>query len=55
MGIGQDKLGVIPLQMAEVAATVANRGALMVPHLTSRVVDAEGSTVLRSPRASSRS
>ncbi len=46
LGIGQDKLAVTPLQMAEVAATVANRGTLMVPHLTSRVVDPEGSTVL---------
>jgi peptidoglycan glycosyltransferase len=45
MGIGQDKLAVTPLQMAEVAATVANRGSLMVPHLTQRIVDAEGRTV----------
>ncbi len=47
MGIGQDKLAVTPLQMAEVAATVANRGKLMVPHLTQRIVNAEGQTVLR--------
>jgi len=46
MGIGQDKLAVVPLQMAEVAAAVANDGRLMVPHLTSRIVDAEGRTVL---------
>jgi peptidoglycan glycosyltransferase len=45
LGIGQDKLEVTPLQMAEVAATVANRGKLMVPHLTKRIVDSEGSTV----------
>jgi penicillin-binding protein A len=45
MGIGQDKLEVTPLQMAEVAAAVANDGRLMVPHLTRRVVDAEGRTV----------
>ncbi len=45
MGIGQDKLQVTPLQMAEVAATVANRGRLMVPHLTARIVDPEGRTV----------
>jgi len=45
MGIGQDKLAVTPLQMAEVAAAVANRGTLMVPHLTKRIVDAEGGTV----------
>jgi peptidoglycan glycosyltransferase len=54
MGIGQDKLEVTPLQMAEVAAAVANRGRLMVPHLTSRIVDAEGRTVMSvSPRVQS--
>ena len=46
LGIGQDKLAVVPLQMAEVAAAVANNGVLMVPHLTQRIVDAEGRTVL---------
>jgi peptidoglycan glycosyltransferase len=45
LGIGQDKLAVTPLQMTEVAAAVANRGTLMVPHLTQRIVDAEGRTV----------
>jgi penicillin-binding protein A len=47
MGIGQDKLAVVPLQMAEVAAAVANHGRLMVPHLTDRIVDPDGSTVQR--------
>jgi peptidoglycan glycosyltransferase len=45
MGIGQDKLAVTPLQMAEVAAAVANHGRLMVPHLTERIVDPDGRTV----------
>jgi penicillin-binding protein A len=45
MGIGQDKLAVTPLQMAEVAAAVANGGKLMKPHLTDRVVDTDGRTV----------
>ncbi len=45
MGIGQDKLQVTPLQMAEVAAAVANHGRLMVPHLTDRVLDRDGRTV----------
>jgi peptidoglycan glycosyltransferase len=45
MGIGQDKLAVVPLQMAEVAAAVANHGKLMAPHLTRKVVDSEGRTV----------
>ena len=49
MGIGQDKLEVTPLQMAEVAAAVANRGRLMVPHLTERIVDPDGRTVQRIP------
>lgn len=54
LGIGQDKLEVAPLQMAEVAAAVANRGRLMVPHLTSRIVNPEGSTVQRiAPRVQS--
>ena len=47
MGIGQDKLVVTPLQMAEVAAAVANGGRLMTPHLTDRIVDAEGRVVER--------
>jgi penicillin-binding protein A len=54
MGIGQDKLAVVPLQMAEVAAAVANHGRLMAPHLTERIVDPEGRTVQRiSPRVQS--
>jgi peptidoglycan glycosyltransferase len=54
MGIGQDKLAVVPLQMAEVAAAVANHGTLMVPHLTRKIVDSEGRTVQTiSPRVQS--
>jgi peptidoglycan glycosyltransferase len=54
MGIGQDKLRVTALQMGEVAAAVANHGRLMVPHLTARIVDPEGRTVLRvTPRVQS--
>ncbi len=54
MGIGQDKLEVTPLQMAEVAAGVANHGRLMVPHMTARIVDPEGRTVLHvAPRVQS--
>jgi penicillin-binding protein A len=47
MGIGQDKLSVTPLQMAEVAAAVANGGKLMKPHMTDRIVDTDGRTVER--------
>ena len=54
MGIGQDKLEVTPLQMAEVAAAVANRGRLMVPHMTDRIVEPDGRTVKRiAPRVQS--
>jgi penicillin-binding protein A len=45
MGIGQDHLRATPLQMAEVAAAVANHGTLMVPHLTERVINSEGGIV----------
>jgi penicillin-binding protein A len=45
IGIGQGGLQVTPLQMAMVAAAVANGGKLMVPRLTDRVVDPDGRTV----------
>ena len=45
IGIGQGGLQVTPLQMALVVAAVANGGKLMVPHLTARVVNADGVTV----------
>jgi peptidoglycan glycosyltransferase len=47
VGIGQERLRVTPLQMATVAATVANDGVRMKPLLTSRVVDNDGRTVKR--------
>jgi penicillin-binding protein A len=47
MAIGQDKLSVVPLQMAQVAAAVANGGRLMRPHIVSRVVDRDGRTTNR--------
>jgi len=45
IGIGQGGLLVTPLQMAMVAAAVANGGKLMVPHMTARVVNTDGVTV----------
>jgi penicillin-binding protein A len=45
ISIGQGGLQVTPLQMAMVAAAVANGGKLMTPHFTSRVVDPDGRTV----------
>ncbi|HEX6391207.1 MAG TPA: penicillin-binding transpeptidase domain-containing protein [Solirubrobacteraceae bacterium] len=44
MAIGQDKLNVSPLQMAMVAAAVANGGKLMEPHLGAKIVDPDGRT-----------
>lgn len=44
MGIGQDKLQVPPMQMAEVAAAIANGGKLMRPHIADRFVDSDGRT-----------
>jgi penicillin-binding protein A len=42
MAIGQDKLLVTPLQMAMVAAAVANHGVLVKPHLTDKTIDPDG-------------
>ncbi|MBA3746851.1 MAG: penicillin-binding protein 2 [Solirubrobacterales bacterium] len=47
VGIGQERLLVTPLQMATVAATVANGGVRMKPHLADRIVDPDGRTVER--------
>jgi peptidoglycan glycosyltransferase len=45
IGIGQGGLLVTPLQMAMVAAAVANGGKLMAPHIATRAVDQTGRTV----------
>ena len=42
IAFGQERLLVTPLQMAEVAAAVANDGTLMRPRLWDRVVDPDG-------------
>jgi peptidoglycan glycosyltransferase len=42
VGIGQHKLRVTPLQMAQVAAAVANGGKLMRPHIGDYFVDSDG-------------
>jgi Cell division protein FtsI/penicillin-binding protein 2 len=44
MGIGQDKLQVPALQMALVAAAIANGGKLMAPHIGDRFLDSDGRT-----------
>jgi peptidoglycan glycosyltransferase len=45
VAIGQERLAATPLQMAEVAAAVADKGKLMKPQIWSRVVDPDGRTV----------
>jgi peptidoglycan glycosyltransferase len=47
VSIGQERLLVTPLQMAEVAAAVANEGRLMRPQIWSRVVDTDGRVTKR--------
>ena len=45
IAIGQGGLLVTPLQMAMVAAAVANKGTLMAPRFTNKIVDQDGRTV----------
>jgi penicillin-binding protein A len=45
VAIGQERLLVTPLQMAEVAATVANHGVLERPTFVQQVTDPDGRTV----------
>jgi penicillin-binding protein A len=47
LAFGQERLLVTPLQMAMVAATVANRGTVMRPYVVDRVVAPNGKTVQR--------
>lgn len=47
VAIGQERLRVTPLQMAEVTAALANGGELMKPRLWDRVVDPDGRVVRR--------
>jgi peptidoglycan glycosyltransferase len=55
LAFGQERLQVTPLQMAMVAATVANHGVLMKPYLVQRVIGPSGSTVTRAhPRRQAR-
>jgi peptidoglycan glycosyltransferase len=54
VAIGQERLRVTPLQMAEVAATVANKGELMEPRLWSKVTDPDGRDTKIDPAHQSR-
>jgi penicillin-binding protein A len=47
LAFGQERLQITPLQMAMVAATIANRGRVMKPHVVDRIVAPDGSTVVR--------
>jgi len=44
-GIGERDVRVTPLQMAMVAATIANGGEMMAPRVVSQLFDADGETV----------
>jgi peptidoglycan glycosyltransferase len=44
-GIGQGPVSVTPLEMALVAAGVANGGVIMAPHVMAEITDADGGTV----------
>ena len=44
-GIGQNDVSATPLQMALVAAAVANRGSVMTPHVVARITDDERTVV----------
>jgi penicillin-binding protein A len=48
LAFGQERLLVTPLQMAMVAATVANDGIVMKPQVVDRIVAPDGSVVVRS-------
>jgi peptidoglycan glycosyltransferase len=54
VAIGQERLRVTPLQMAEVAAAVANDGELIEPRLWSKVVDPDGRETRLDPDRQSR-
>jgi len=54
VAIGQERLNVTPLQMAEVAAAVANDGELMEPRLWSKVIDPDGREEELDPQRQSR-
>jgi penicillin-binding protein A len=54
VAIGQERLQVTPLQMAEVAAAVANKGELMEPRLWSKVIDTDGRETDLDPARQSR-
>src|SRR5262249_34996517 len=45
VAIGQERLGVTPLQMALVAASIGNHGKMMRPYLVQKIVHPDGTTV----------
>jgi len=47
LAFGQERLLVTPLQMAMVAAAIANGGILMEPHVVDRIVNPDGNVVTR--------
>ena len=54
LAFGQERLLVTPLQMAMVAATIANNGVVMKPYVVERIVAPDGSVVVRNEAAGAR-
>ncbi|MBA2537177.1 MAG: penicillin-binding protein 2 [Actinobacteria bacterium] len=50
LGFGQERMLVTPLQMAMVAAAVANEGRVMRPYVVSRIVAPDGGIITRTTR-----
>ncbi len=51
LAIGQGELGCSPLQMANFAATVANRGHYFIPHVIKKIEDMELDPKFRTPHS----
>lgn len=47
LGIGQGRLSITPLQMANAYCAIANKGTIYVPHVLDRVEDREGKVIRR--------
>jgi penicillin-binding protein A len=50
LAFGQERMLVTPLQAAMVAATVANGGQVLAPHLVDRITSPAGKTIVRKKR-----
>lgn len=51
--IGQGEITLTPVQIANLAATIANRGHFITPHIVKEIEDAELDSIYRTPRRTS--